>query len=158
MTAANGANKPHYLPDGYRTATPYLIVHDAEGALAFYKAVFGATEKLRFDHHGKIGHAEIVIGDSTIMLADEFPDMDIRGPLTIGGTPVSLLLYVPDVDAAMTKAVDAGAHLQQPVEEKFYGDRSGRIVDPFGHVWHLSTHIEDVQPDEMKRRAADMEK
>jgi PhnB protein len=150
--------KPHFIPDGYRTAMPYLIVNDADGALAFYKAVFGATEKMRFEHHGKIGHAEMVIGDSPIMLADEFPEMDIRGPLSIGGTPVSLMLYVPDVDAAVAKAVDAGAHLQRPVEDKFYGDRSGSIVDPFGHVWHLSTHIEDVPPEELQSRAAAMDK
>lgn len=151
-------SKPHYLPQGYRTAMPYLIVHDAEGALAFYKRVFGATERLRFEHHGKIGHAEIEIGDSPIMLADEFADMDIRGPLAIGGTPVSVMLYVEDVDATVAKAVDAGAHLQRPIEDKFYGDRVGSIVDPYGHVWHVGTHVEDVSAEEMGKRAAAMEK
>jgi len=150
--------KPHFLPEGYRRAMPYLIVHDAEGALAFYKQVFGAAERLRFEHHGKIGHAEIVIGDSPIMLADEYPDMDIRGPLAIGGTPVSVMLYVEDADATVAKAVDAGAHLQRPIEDKFYGDRVGSIVDPYGHVWHVGTHVEDVTPEEMRRRAAAMDR
>ncbi|HEY4134277.1 MAG TPA: VOC family protein [Alphaproteobacteria bacterium] len=152
------AGKANFIPQGARSVTPYLIVDDAEGALAFYQKAFGATEKMRFEHQGKIGHAEIVIGDSSIMLADEYPDMDIRGPRTIGGTPVSIMLYVPDVDATVAKAVEAGADVQRPIEDKFYGDRGGSIIDPYGHIWHVATHVEDVPEDEMHRRLAAMDK
>jgi PhnB protein len=143
------------IPEGYHSLTPYLIVDGAANALDFYTRVFGAKEKMRMPSPGgKVGHAEIRIGDSVIMLADEHPEMGARGPRKFGGSPVSLMLYVADVDATVKTAVAAGAKLVRPVENKFYGDRSGTIEDPFGHQWHLSTHIEDVPPDEMARRAA----
>lgn len=141
------------IPDGYYTATPYLIVKGAARAIEFYKKAFGATELLRFDGPGgKIMHAEIKIGDSPIMLADEFPEMGYRGPLSIGATPVSICLYVQDVDARFAQAVAAGAKVQRPVVDQFYGDRSGTLTDPFGHVWTIATHKEDVSPEEMQRR------
>jgi PhnB protein len=147
------------VPEGYHTATPYLIVDGAATALDFYKRVFGATERMRMPGPGgKVGHAEINIGDSVIMLADEHPEMGARGPRAYGGAAVSLHLYVPDVDATVKKAVVAGATLLRPVEDKFYGDRMGTIEDPFGHHWHVSTHQEDVPPDEMARRAATLTK
>ena len=125
-------------------------------AIDFYTSVLGATERMRMPApDGKIGHAELELGDSLIMLADEFPDMDARGPKTMGGTPVSLLVYVEDADAAFDRAIQAGAKSLQPVEDKFYGDRSGRFEDPFGHRWDVATHVEDVPPDEMAKRAAD---
>ncbi len=142
------------VPDGYHTATPYLIVNGAAKAIDFYKKVFGATELMRFGGpDGKIGHAEIKIGDSMIMLADEHPEMNARSPQTVGGTPVFVMLYLPDVDGVVAKAVSAGAKVLQPVEDRFYGDRSGTLQDPFGHLWTVSTHKEDVPPDEMRRRA-----
>lgn len=148
-------SKPKPIPDGYHTATPYLIVKGAAQAIEFYKKAFGATELLRMEQPGgKVGHAEIKIGDSTIMLADEAPDVDARSPQTIGGSPVSILLYVEDVDAVFTKAVAAGAAVQRPVANQFYGDRTGGVKDPFGHVWYIATHVEDVSPDEMRKRAA----
>jgi PhnB protein len=154
---SKGKVKP--VPDGYHSATPYLIVDGAAKALDFYKQVFGATERMRMPGPGgKVGHAEIDIGDSVIMLADEHPEMGARGPRAFGGAAVSLHLYVPDVDATVKKAVAAGAKLLRPVEDKFYGDRMGTIEDPFGHHWHVSTHQEDVPPDEMARRAAAMAK
>ena len=147
------------VPDGYHSATPYLIIDGAAKALDFYQRVFGAQERVRMPGRGgKVGHAEISIGDSVIMLADEHPEMEARGPRAFGGSPVSLVLYVEDVDATVKAAVAAGAKLLRPVEDKFYGDRSGTIEDPFGHHWHVSTHQEDVPPDEMKRRAAAMAK
>jgi PhnB protein len=148
-----GKVKP--IPEGYHSLTPYLIVDGAAKALDFYARVFGAKELMRIPGpDGKVGHAEIRIGDSVIMLADEHPDMGARGPRRLGGSPVSLMLYVKDVDATVKTAVAAGARLLRPVEDKFYGDRSGTIEDPFGHQWHVSTHVEDVPPDEMERRAA----
>jgi len=142
------------IPDGYRTATPYLIVKGAAEAIEFYKRAFGATEMLRMaDPQGKVGHAEIKIGDSVIMLADEHPAMGYRGPHSIGGSSVSILLYLEDVDAVFERAVKAGAKAQRPVMNQFYGDRSGTLEDPFGHVWTVATHVEDVAPEEMKRRA-----
>jgi len=154
---SEGKVKP--VPDGYHNVTPYLIVDGAAKALDFYKRVFGATERMRMPGPGgKVGHAEIGIGDSVIMLADEHPEMGARGPRAFGGSPVSLMLYVEDVDATVKTAVAAGAKLLQSVEDKFYGDRSGTIEDPFGHRWHVSTHTEDVPPDEMERRAAAMAK
>jgi len=147
--------KTKAIPDGYHTATPYLIVNGATQALEFYKKAFGATEMMRFPGPvGKIMHAEIKIGDSPIMLADEAPEMGARSPKTIGGTPVSLLLYVEDVDAWASKAVAAGAKVQRPVQDQFYGDRTGTFEDPFGHVWSIATHKEDVSLEEMKKRAA----
>jgi PhnB protein len=143
------------VPEGYHTATPYLVIKDAARAIEFYKKVFGATELMRMpDPSGKIGHAEIKIGDSPIMLADEFPDMGYRGPQALGGSPVSILLYVADVDAVFNKAVAAGAKVVKPLQNQFYGDRSGFIEDPFGHLWSVATHVEDVSPEEMERRAA----
>ena len=135
---------------------PYLIVDGAAGAIDFYTSVLGATERMRMPApDGKVGHAELQLGDSLIMLADEFPDMDARGPRTLGGTPVSLMVYVEDADAAFDRAIQAGAKSLQPVEDKFYGDRSGRFEDPFGHRWDVATHVEDVPPDEMAKRAAE---
>jgi PhnB protein len=140
-------------PEGYHTATPYLIVNGAARAIDFYKAAFGATELLRFDApDGKIGHAEIKIGDSRIMLADEHPEMGYRGPEAFGGTPVSILLYVEDVDAQFNQALGAGAKAIKAVQDQFYGDRSGTLVDPFGHMWTIATHTEDVSIEEMHKR------
>jgi len=147
--------KAKQIPEGYHTATPYLIIKDAAQAIEFYKKAFGATEVMRFAQpDGKIGHAEIKIGDSHIMLADEFPEMGARSPQTLGGSPVSILLYVEDVDAQAKLAVAAGAKVVRPVKDQFYGDRSGSFEDPFGHQWHIATHVEDVAPDEMRKRAA----
>jgi PhnB protein len=147
------------VPDGYHHVTAYLIVNGAAEALDFYKRVFGATERMRMPSPGgKIGHAEISIGDSVVMLADEHPEMGARGPRAVGGTPVSLMVYVPNADETTRAAVSAGARILRPVEDKFYGDRSGTIEDPFGHQWHISTHVEDVPEDEMQRRAAAMAK
>jgi PhnB protein len=144
------------VPEGYHTATPYLIINGAAAALRFYKNAFGATELFRMDAPGgKIGHAEIKIGDSPIMLADEHPDMGYRGPQAIGGTPVSIMLYVEDVDAVFNRTVAAGAKVKQPVKDQFYGDRSGTLEDPFGHVWTIATHKEDLTPEEIGRRAAE---
>jgi PhnB protein len=146
-----------YIPQGYHTATPYLIVKGAARAIDFYKQAFGATELMRFPGPGgSIGHAEIRIGDSPIMLADEAPQMGYRSPTSIGGTPVSLMLYVEDVDKVADRAVKAGAKLERAVADQFYGDRNGTIHDPFGHVWTIATHKEDVSPEEMQRRAAAM--
>ena len=142
------------LPDGYRTLTPYLYVRDCRAALAFYARALGAKELSRMEWgEGKIGHAEMQIGDSKFMLADEFPDWGIRSPLALGGNGSSLMIYVTDVDAAFQRAVDAGAKIARPLENKFYGDRAGTIEDPFGHQWTIATHIEDVSPAEMARRS-----
>jgi PhnB protein len=152
-----GKVKP--VPDGYHSVTPYLIIDGATRALDFYRRVFGATERMRMPGpDGKVGHAEITIGDSMIMLADEHLEMGARGPRAFGGAAVSVMLYVNDVDATVKAAVAEGAKLLQPVEDKFYGDRMGTIEDPFGHHWHIGTHKEDVPPDEMKRRAAELAK
>lgn len=143
------------IPDAYRRVTPYLVVSGASDAIDFYTKTFGATERARMTApDGKVGHAEIEIGDSVIMLADEFPDMGAVSPTTVGGTPVSIHMYVEDVDAVVDGAVAAGATLLRPVENRFYGDRSGHIRDPFGHEWSIATHVEDVPWDEMERRAA----
>jgi PhnB protein len=143
------------IPDGYRAVTPYLIVEGAARAIDFYKGVFGAKERMRMDAPGgKIGHAELELADSVIMLADQSPEMGARSPQSIGGSPVHIMLYVDDVDATVERALAAGARLQMPVENKFYGDRTGGIVDPFGHVWYVGTHVEDVPPAEMEKRAA----
>jgi PhnB protein len=143
------------IPEGYPRVTPYLIVDGASSAIDFYTSVLGATERMRMDAPGdKVGHAELEIGDSVIMLADESPEMDARGPRTVGGTPVSLYVYVEDVDSVFERAVDAGATALRPVEDRFYGDRTGSFEDPFGHQWNVGTHVEDVPPDEMEKRAA----
>ena len=142
------------IPDGHNTVSPYLIVDNGERALDFYKRAFGATETFRHKApDGKIGHAEIRIGDTVVMIADEFPDFDAHGPKKFGGSPVSMHLYVEDVDAVAAKAVAAGATVKRPVADQFYGDRLGTFLDPFGHTWHISTHIEDVPMDELSRRA-----
>jgi len=143
------------IPEGYHTATPYLIIKDAARAIEFYKKAFGATELMRMAQpDGRIGHAEIRIGDSPIMLADEFQEMGHRSPQSLGGSPVSILLYVEDVDALFNQAVSAGAKVQKPVQDQFYGDRIGGVTDPFGHVWYIATHKEEVSPEEMRKRAA----
>ncbi len=143
------------IPDGYHSVTPYLYIDGAARAIDFYKQAFGAVEVMRLEASGgKIGHAEIKIGDSHVMLADEFPDMGARGPHTIGGTAVGLMVYLPDVDVVVDRAVKAGATLERPVENKFYGDRTGGIIDPFGHRWYIATHVEDVPPEELEQRAA----
>src|ERR1700694_80626 len=142
------------IPDGYHTATPYLIIGGAADAIEFYKKAFGATELFRFPMpDGKIGHAEIKIGNSPIMLADEFPEMGYKGPQSLGGSPVSLMIYVDDVDTVFNRAVDAGATVKEAVSDKFYGDRMGTLTDPFGHWWHVATHKEDVSAEELERRA-----
>jgi PhnB protein len=135
--------------------SPYLCVNGGTAALEFYKSVFGATERMRMPApDGRIGHAELQFGDSVIMLADEYPEMDVRSPRAIGGTPVTISVYVEDVDAVFNRAVAAGAKSLRAVETQFYGDRSGQFEDPFGHRWSVATHVEDVAPDEMERRAA----
>jgi len=149
------SSKVKPIPDGYHSVTPYLIVKGANAAIEFYKKAFDAVELLRIGApDGKVGHAEIRIGDSVVMLADEHPEMGAKSPQTFGGTPVSILLYVEDVDAVVRQAVAAGAKIQRPIEDKFYGDRMGSLDDPFGHVWHVSTHTEDVSHEEMKKRSA----
>jgi PhnB protein len=144
------------IPDGYPRVSPYLIIDGASDAIDFYKDVFGASERMRIGAPGgKVGHAELAIGNSVIMLADEYPEMDAVGPKTVGGTPVTMSVYVENVDATFDRAVKAGAKAQRPVENQFYGDRSGQFLDPFGHKWHVASHIEDVPPDEMAKRAAE---
>jgi PhnB protein len=143
------------IPEGYRTVTPYLTVRNAAAALDFYTRAFGADEQFRMaDPSGKIGHAEISIGDSKLMLSDEYPEMDALSPESIGGTPVTIHLYVENVDALVERAVGAGARIERPVADQFYGDRAGMLVDPFGFKWWIATHVEDVAPDELERRAA----
>ena len=151
------SNKVKPVPDGYHSVIPYIVVHNAAEAIDFYKRAFGATEMLRLAAPGgKIGHAEIKIGDSVIMLADEHPEMGARGPRAIGGTPVSIVLYVDDVDAVATRVVKAGAKQTRPVADQFYGDRAGSFEDPFGHQWHVHTHVEDVSSEEIEKRMAAM--
>jgi len=147
--------KVNPIPDGYHSVTPYLIVNDGARAIDFYKQAFGATELFRMaGPDGKIGHAEIMIGNSYVMLADEHPEMNARSPQSIGGSPVSLMLYVEDVDATVGRAVEAGAKLTRPVADQFYGDRTGSVEDPFGHAWYVATRVEDVSPEELEKRAA----
>jgi PhnB protein len=143
------------IPEGYHSITPYLVISGAAKAIDWYKQAFGAQQTLRMEDPttGKIGHAELKIGDSYIMLADEYPDMGYRSPKTLGGAGISLLLYVKDVDGTVKEAVDAGAKLERPLQDQFYGDRTGTIQDPFGHVWTIATHIEDVSPEEMLERS-----
>ena len=145
------------IPEGYPPVTPYLIVDGANAAIDFYCSILGATERMRMPGPGDtIGHAELELGASVIMLADESPDMNARGPRTVGGTPVFLHVYVDDADGVFDAAVDAGAKALRPMEDKFYGDRAGEFEDPWGHRWSVATHVEDVAPDEMERRAAEM--
>lgn len=147
------------IPAGYHTATIYLIVKGGLKALDFYKKAFGAAELMRFEMPGgRLGHAEIKIGDSLIMLADEFPEMGHKSPSTLGGAGAGIMLYVQDCDAMFNQAVAAGATAVKPLQNQFYGDRSGTVLDPFGHQWTISTHIEDVSDEEMKRRHDEMMK
>jgi PhnB protein len=143
------------IPAGYHSVTPYLMVRDAAKALAFYREAFAATELMRFEGPpGRIAHAEVKIGDSHVMLADENPDEGFVGPQTLGGAGMSLMLYVDDVDATFARALAAGATSRRPVADQFYGDRVGTLTDPFGHVWSIGTHKEDVSVEEAKRRMA----
>lgn len=147
------------VPDGYHTVTPYIIVKGAAKALEFYQQAFGANVHICMDGPGgAIMHAEFRIGDSQVMLADEFPQMGAVSPTTLGGTPFGICLYVPDCDAMFDRAVAAGAKVERPLADQFYGDRSGTVLDPFGHKWTIATHIEDVSPAEMKRRGEEMMK
>jgi PhnB protein len=148
-------SKVKAIPDGYHTATPYLIIKDAARAIEFYKKAFGATEIMRMaEPSGKVTHAEIKIGNSPIMLADEFPEMGALSPQTIGGSPVSIFLYVENVDALANQAIAAGAKVLMPVQDQFWGDRYGKLADPFGHLWDIATHKEDVAPEEIHKRVA----
>jgi PhnB protein len=140
------------IPEGYHSLTPYLIIDGAAKALEYYTKAFGATELFRMEHEGKIGHAEMKIGDSPFMLADENAQMGFKGPKALGGTPVSLMIYVDDVDTTFKQAVEAGGVDMKPLQDQFYGDRSGTLTDPFGHVWTVATHKEDVSPEEMDKR------
>jgi PhnB protein len=151
--------KPLAQPKGYAAVTAYLVAQDAAAAIDYYKSVFGAKEEMRMPSPGgKVGHAELKIGDSKIMLADEHPEMNAHGPRKFGGSPVTIMLYVKDVDATVAKAVAKGGKLVREVKTQFYGDRSGAVEDPQGHVWHISTHVEDVTAKEVKRRMEAMMK
>ena len=144
------------IPDGYHSLTPYLIIKGAARAIEFYKQAFGATVLMCMDGpDGKVGHAELKIGDSPLMLADEFPEMGARSPQSLGGSPLSLLLYVEDVDTVGPRAVAAGAKILRPMKDQFYGDRSCTVEDPFGHQWTIATHKEDLSPAELQKRAAE---
>jgi len=150
-------SKVPYIPKGYNTVTPYLIIKGAAKAIDYYKSVFGATVIVRMDGpDGRVGHAELQIGDSRIMLADENPQMGAVSATTIGNSPVSLYVYLPDVDRVVQKAQAEGAKIVKPVQDQFYGDRSGFLQDPFGHFWGIATHVEEVSPQEMKERMKKM--
>lgn len=147
-------SKVHFVPKGYNAVTPYLVVKGAAKAIDYYKKVFGATEVLRLPGPGdRIGHAELQIGDSHVMLADEFPDMGHNSPSEQGNSSASILLYVQDVDSVVARAVAGGAKILKPIADQFYGDRTGFIQDPFGHRWGVATHKEDVSPEELEERA-----
>lgn len=142
-----------FQPAGYHTATPYLRMKRAVQAIEFYQRAFGAVEIMRLPMpDGRLGHAEMRIGDSVVMLSDEYPEMGIVGPETLGNTTMSLMIYVPDVDAQVRQAVSAGATLTMPAADQFWGDRMGKVKDPFGHEWSIATHLEDLSPEEMSRR------
>ena len=143
---------PNPIPEGHHSVTPYLAVKDAAKAIDFYTRALGATERFRFEHEGKVAHAEIQIGDSIVMLSDEWPEGGHVSPQSLGGTTSSLHIYVDDVDSAFKRAIDAGAKEDRAVQDQFYGDRSGTLTDPFGHRWNLATHVEDVPEDELQRR------
>lgn len=146
-----------HVPEGYATVTPYLIVKGASDAIDFYVRAFGASEIMRFSGpDGKVAHAELQIGNSRVMLADEHPDRGYRSPQSLGGSGSGIMLYLEDVDRVFTRAVNAGAKVLEPVKDQFYGDRSGTLADPFGHWWTISTHVEDVPQEEMERRAQAM--
>jgi PhnB protein len=145
------ATKP--IPEGYHTITPYLAVDDAAQAIEYYKRAFGAKERVRMDApSGKIGHAELVIGDSLVMLSDPFPQASTKPPKELGGTTGSVFMYVEDVDEIVKQAVDAGATITMEVADQFWGDRFGTVTDPFGHVWSIATHVEDLTPEEIAER------
>ncbi len=147
----------HYIPAGYHSVIPYIIVNHGARALEWYKNVFGATEIMRFPMpDGRIGHAELQVGDAHFMLADEFPERQALSPQSVGGTASAVMLYVPDADSVFKKAVANGAKVKEELSDKFYGDRNGSFYDPFGHQWTVGTHIEDVTPEEVKRRMAKM--
>jgi PhnB protein len=155
----NFMNKVSYIPKDYNSVTPYLVIKGAAQAIEYYKKVFGATETVRMNGpDGKVGHAELKIGNSHIMLADENPSMGQghTSPATVGGSPVSLYIYLPDVDLVVEKATAQGAKILKPVQDQFYGDRNGFIQDPFGHLWGIATHVEDVSPQDMKERMQKM--
>ncbi|MHB8465704.1 MAG: VOC family protein [Acidimicrobiales bacterium] len=144
------------IPDGYPRVTAYLCIAGASAAIDFYKDVFGAVERGRMGGpDGKVGHAELEIGDSVVMVADEYPEMGASSPKTLGGTPVTLLVYVEDVDDTFARALEAGATEISAVQDQFYGDRSGQFEDPFGHRWNVASHVEDVSPEEMQKRATE---
>lgn len=146
-----------YIPGGYHSVTPYLIISNTEKAIEFYKEAFGAEESERLETpDGKVMHAEIKIGDSQIMMCDENPAWDALSPLTTGGSPVSIVLYVENVDVVVNRAVAAGATVQMPVADQFWGDRMGTVRDPFGHKWSIATHTEDVTPEEIQKRSKAM--
>ena len=143
------------IPDGYPQVIPYLSVENASGAIEFYTTVFGARERMRMPApNGKLGHAELEIGDSLVMLADVFPEMGGQTPQSLGGTPVTVMVYVDNVDAVFDRAIAAGATVEREVQDQFYGDRAGQFIDPFGHKWFVATHVEDVSPQDMAQRAA----
>jgi PhnB protein len=147
------------VPKGYHSVTPYLIVNGAARAIEFYKLAFGATELMRMPSpDGRVAHAELKIGDSVIILADEPSNGAFKSAQSLGGTPVSLMVYIPEVDQVFERAISAGAKETRPVQDQFYGDRSGNLIDPFGHSWTVSTHVEDVTPEEMQRRMAALPK
>ncbi len=145
------------IPDNYPQVMPYLIVDGAGKAIEFYRTVFGASERMRMDGPGgRVGHAELQLGKAVIMLADEHPEMGIEGPRSVGGTPVTIHVYVEDADATFARAVEGGAKSLRPVEDRFYGDRSGQFEDPYGHRWNVASHVEDLSKEEMQRRAAEI--
>lgn len=149
------SKKVSATPKGYSSLTPYLVIEGANGAIEFYKTVFSAKQVMRLDQpNGKVGHAELRIGDTKIMVADECPEMDARGPKAYNGSPVTLYLYVKNVDKVVEHAVSLGAQLLKPVQTMFYGDRCGALKDPYGHVWCVATHVEDVTPAALRKRAA----
>jgi PhnB protein len=144
------------IPDGYHSLTPYLIIDGAADALEYYKKAFGATELFRMEHGGKIAHAEMKIGDSPFMLGDANPNEGNSGPKSLGGSPVGLMIYVENVDTIFKQAIAAGGTELKPLQDQFYGDRSGTLTDPFGHIWTVATHKEDVSPEEIEKRVAAM--
>ena len=142
------------IPEGYHSITPYLVIDGAANALDYYKKAFGAIELFRMEHQGKIGHAEMKIGDSPFMLSDEHPEMGYKGPKALGGSPVGIMIYVADCDTIFKQAIVAGGTEMQALKDQFYGDRSGTLKDPFGHIWTVATHKEDVSPEEIEKRLA----